>query len=34
LPIVQQIVDGHHGTARVESALGEGCTFLLEIPPE
>lgn len=33
LPIVQQIVDGHRGTARVETAPGEGCTFLLEIPP-
>lgn len=33
LPIVQQIVDGHRGTARVETAPGEGCTFILEIPP-
>jgi two-component system, OmpR family, phosphate regulon sensor histidine kinase PhoR len=33
LPIVQQIVDGHRGTARVETAPGAGCTFLLEIPP-
>ena len=33
LPIVQQIVEAHHGTARVETAPGEGCTFLLEIPP-
>ena len=33
LPIVQQIVEAHSGTARVETAPGEGCTFLLEIPP-
>ncbi len=33
LPIVQQIVEAHHGTARVETAPGKGCTFLLEIPP-
>ena len=33
LPIVQQIVEAHHGTARVETALGAGCTFILEIPP-
>lgn len=33
LPIVQQIVEAHHGTARVDATLGEGCTFILEIPP-
>ena len=33
LPIVQQIVEAHCGTARVETAPGEGCTFILEIPP-
>lgn len=33
LPIVQQIVAAHRGTARVETAPGAGCTFLLEIPP-
>lgn len=33
LPIVQQIVEAHQGTARIETAPGEGCTFLLEIPP-
>ena len=33
LPIVQQIVEAHQGTARVETAPGKGCTFLLEIPP-
>lgn len=33
LPIVQQIVEAHHGTARVESTPGEGCTFILDIPP-
>jgi two-component system, OmpR family, phosphate regulon sensor histidine kinase PhoR len=32
LPIVQQIVEAHHGTARVETAPGAGCTFILEIP--
>lgn len=34
LPIVQQIVEAHRGTARVDTAPGEGCTFILEIPPE
>ena len=34
LPIVQQIVEAHQGTARVETAPGAGCTFLLEIPPK
>ena len=33
LPIVQQIVEAHQGTARVDTAPGEGCTFILEIPP-
>jgi two-component system, OmpR family, phosphate regulon sensor histidine kinase PhoR len=33
LPIVQQIVEAHHGTARVETAHGAGCTFILEFPP-
>ncbi len=33
LPIVQQIVEAHRGSARVESVPGEGCTFILEIPP-
>ena len=33
LPIVQEIVEAHQGTARVETAPGEGCTFILEIPP-
>ena len=33
LPIVQQIVEAHRGTARVETSPGAGCTFLLEIPP-
>ena len=33
LPIVQQIVEAHQGTARVETSPGNGCTFLLEIPP-
>ena len=33
LPIVQQIVEAHQGTARVETAPGKGCTFLLNIPP-
>ena len=33
LPIVQQIVEAHRGDARVESTPGQGCTFILEIPP-
>lgn len=33
LPIVQQIVAAHEGTARVETAPGAGCTFILEFPP-
>ncbi len=33
LPIVQEIIEAHLGAARVETAPGEGCTFLLEIPP-
>lgn len=33
LPIVQQIVEAHHGNARVETAPGEGCAFILEFPP-
>jgi len=33
LPIVQQIIEAHKGTARVETAPGEGCIFILEIPP-
>ena len=33
LPIVQQIVEAHRGDARVESIPGQGCTFILEIPP-
>lgn len=32
LPIVQQIVEAHGGSARVETTPGEGCTFILEIP--
>lgn len=33
LPIVQQILLAHHGTARVETAPGAGCNFILELPP-
>ncbi len=33
LPIVQQILSAHHGTARVETAPGAGCNFILELPP-
>jgi PAS domain S-box-containing protein len=33
LPIVQQIVEAHDGRARVETAPGAGCTFILEFPP-
>ncbi len=32
LPIVQQILLAHHGTARVETAPGAGCNFILELP--
>lgn len=32
LPIVQQILAAHGGRARVESRLGKGTTFILEIP--
>jgi signal transduction histidine kinase len=34
LPIVQQIVEAHHGSARVETAPGAGCTFILEFSPD
>lgn len=30
--IVRQITEAHHGTVRVESQLGEGSTFLVELP--
>lgn len=33
LPIVQQILLAHHGTARVKTAPGAGCNFILELPP-
>jgi signal transduction histidine kinase len=32
LHAVRQIARAHGGTARVESARGEGCTFVLELP--
>jgi signal transduction histidine kinase len=32
LPIVQAIVEAHHGSVRVRSASGEGSTFELVIP--
>lgn len=32
LPIVQQIIGAHRGTARVETEPGVGCTFILTIP--
>jgi signal transduction histidine kinase len=32
LTIVQYIVEAHNGTIRVESALGEGTTFVVSIP--
>jgi signal transduction histidine kinase len=33
LPIVHQILEAHDGIARVETSPGNGCTFVLEIPP-
>ncbi len=32
LSIVQSIVKAHHGSVRVESELGRGSTFTIEIP--
>lgn len=32
LSIVQSIVEAHHGTVRVESEVGRGSTFTIEIP--
>jgi signal transduction histidine kinase len=32
LSIVQSIVDAHHGSVRVESEVGRGSTFIMEIP--
>ncbi|HVR63327.1 MAG TPA: ATP-binding protein [Polyangia bacterium] len=32
LYIARQIVEGHHGVIRVESSLGEGSTFTVELP--
>jgi signal transduction histidine kinase len=32
LSIVQSIVEAHHGTVRVESEVGHGSTFIMEIP--
>jgi signal transduction histidine kinase len=32
LSIVQSIVEAHHGSVRVESELGHGSTFTIEIP--
>jgi len=32
LSIVQSIVEAHHGTVRVESEIGRGSTFIMEIP--
>ena len=34
LVIVRSIIEGHGGTIRVESTLGEGTTVLVEIPKE
>ncbi len=32
LAIVKEIVDAHHGTIRVESKVGEGTSFIIELP--
>lgn len=32
LPICVEIVQAHHGTIRVESAVGEGSTFIVDLP--
>jgi signal transduction histidine kinase len=32
LSIVQSIVEAHHGSVRVESEIGRGSTFIMEIP--
>ena len=32
LPICKQLLEQHHGTIRVESRLGEGSTFIIELP--
>ncbi|GJM84025.1 hypothetical protein HMSSN139_65210 [Paenibacillus sp. HMSSN-139] len=32
LSIVKHLVELHHGTIRVESKVGEGTTFILELP--
>ena len=34
LYIVQQILEAHHGSIRVESELGQGATFVVELPLE
>jgi len=33
LTIVKQVVEAHRGAIRVESELGKGSTFIIEIPP-
>ncbi len=33
LYIVKQILDAHHGSIRVESELGQGASFVVELPP-
>jgi two-component system phosphate regulon sensor histidine kinase PhoR len=33
LAIVRQIVEAHRGSIRVESEIGKGATFIVEIPP-
>ncbi len=32
LSIVQSIIEAHHGSVRVESEVGRGSTFIIEIP--
>lgn len=30
--LVAHVVDMHHGTVRVESEVGKGCTFMVVLP--